>query len=215
MSAKALTGICTLYILHMDALGEDQSKSGGDDGRRKISEAPPRPGWSTRSAPPIGKLAPEPPPGIMRLAQFFWVVSFLVGTSCIFIVYLVRDRQLEWLRELVREMSLNIEPESLDSVTGLVFWVSLGAVSLVILIEVVFVSVLMLARNWARWALVVVLLLHLGVAVLAGALLIPPGDTGTYVLAFLAVEFGLALAGVVLSFLPRASAWIKSRSSTG
>jgi hypothetical protein len=150
----------------------------------------------------------------MRLAQFLWVVSFLVGAGCIVIVYLVRERQLEWLRELVSGMSVDTNPKSLDSVTGLVFWASLGAVSLVILIEVFLVSIVMLARNWARWTLVVVILLHLAVAVLAGAFLIPPSNTGPYVLSLLALEFILALAATVITFFPASAAWIRSRDSS-
>ncbi|MBT2587062.1 hypothetical protein [Arthrobacter sp. ISL-95] len=155
---------------------------------------------------------PTPPPGTMRLAQFLWVVSFLVGAGCIFIVYFVRESQLDWLRELVREASLDTSPETLDTITGLVFWASLGAVSLVILIEVFLVSTVMHARNWARWALVGVMLLHLAVTVLAGAFLVPPDNRGPFVLSFLAVQLIMALAATVTMFLPATAAWIKSRA---
>jgi hypothetical protein len=151
----------------------------------------------------------------MRLAQFLWVVSFLVGTACIFIVYFMRESQIKWLRALVHDTSLDISPKSLESVPGLVFWVSLGAVSLVILVEVLLVSMVMLARNRARWTLVIILFLHLVVAVLAGTFLIPPVSTGPYVLSFLGIEFLLALAATVITFLPSSARWIKSRGLSG
>lgn len=206
-----MQGLDSCIFGNVDPIKEDDPKSKKVDLRGRPLQEPPRPGWSNRNPAPIGKLAPEPPPGSMRLAQFLWIVSFLSGAACIFIVYLVRDSQLEWLRETVREMSLDINPESFDHATSVIFWVSTGAVSFVILVEVLIVSLIMTARSWARWMMAAFLLLHLAVAIVAGAFLVPSGATGPYVLGFLAAGFLWALVATVISFIPQSSRWIKSK----
>lgn len=200
-----------MYIDGVDSSKDEDSKIASGETRGRSLQEPPRPEWSPRDPAPIGKIAPEPPPGAMRLAQFLWILSFLAGAACVFVVYLVRESQLEWLRETVREMSLDISPESFDNATSLIFWATVVAVSVVILIEVLLVSLVMLARGWARWIMAVVLLLHLAVAVVAGAFLVPPGDTGPYVFWFLVAQFILALTASIISFLPSSTRWIKSK----
>lgn len=65
-------------------------------------------------------------------------------------------------------------------------------------------------QGWARWALIPLLAGHALVMIVAVAFLVPDGDGASYVLLLWGAELLLALAGLVMFFLPSANAWLKS-----
>jgi hypothetical protein len=91
-----------------------------------------------------------------------------------------------------------------------VFWGSLGAVLLVILLEAALLGVVMGRRGWARWVLLLLLAGHTVVLLVAAAFLVPDGDAGSYVVLLWGLGLLLAVAGLVFFFVPSANAWLKS-----
>ncbi|UZX04422.1 hypothetical protein F8G81_18775 [Arthrobacter sp. CDRTa11] len=170
---------------------------------------PPRPGLSYSAPAPIK--VTQPPPRMVRLGRTLWVLSFLCGLAVLASSFFSRDAHLERLRGVVDQMAPGAEAEALTTSVAIVFWGSLGAMVVVILLEAMVLGSAMNQRGWARWVMIPLLLAHIGAMLVAGAFLVPADATGSYVVLLWAAQLLLALAGLVLLFLPSSGAWFRSR----
>ena len=170
---------------------------------------PPRPGLSYSAPAPI--VAIPPAPRSIRNARNLWLVGFVAGLAVLVGSFLTRDSHLERLRAVVEQMAPGGDAEAVTTATGVVFWGSLAAVLLVILLEAAMLGVVMARHGWARWALIPLLAGHVVVLLVAAAFLVPDGDAGSYVVLLWGLQLLLSLVGLVLLFIPSASAWLKSR----
>jgi hypothetical protein len=123
---------------------------------------------------------------------------------------MTRDSHLERLKAVVEGMAQGGDAEAVTTATAVVFWGSLGAVLLVILLEAAMLGVVMGRRGWARWVLLLLLAGHAVVLLVAAAFLVPDGDAGSYVVLLWGLDLLLAVAGLVFFFMPSANAWLKS-----
>jgi hypothetical protein len=139
-----------------------------------------------------------------------WLVSFLAGLGVLVGSFLTRDGHLERLRGVVEQMAPGGDAEAVTTATGIVFWGSIGALLLAMLLEAVMLGVVLGRQGWARWALVPLLAGHALVMIIATAFLVPEGDSANYVLLLWGAELLLALIGLVMFFLPASGAWLKS-----
>lgn len=169
---------------------------------------PPRPGLSYSAPAPIAVIPPAP--GTIKHGRTLWLVSFLAGLGVLVGSFLTRDGHLERLRGVVEQMAPGGDAEAVTTATGIVFWGSIGALLLVMLLEAVMLGVVMGRQGWARWALVPLLVGHALVMLVATAFLVPDGDGGSYVLLLWGAELLLAFVGLVMFFLPASNAWLKS-----
>lgn len=169
---------------------------------------PPRPGLSYSAPAPIAVIPPAP--GTVKHGRTLWLVSFLAGLGVLVGSFLTRDGHLERLRDVVEQMAPGGDAEAVTTATGIVFWGSIGALLLVMLLEAVMLGVVMGRQGWARWALVPLLVGHALVMLVATAFLVPDGDGGSYVLLLWGAELLLAFVGLVMFFLPASNAWLKS-----
>jgi hypothetical protein len=103
------------------------------------------------------------------------------------------------------------DAEAVSTASGIVFWGSVGALLLVILLEAALLGAILARHGWARWALVPLLAVHAVVTLVATAFLMPEGESANYVMVLWGAQLLLALVGLVLLFLPASSAWLKSR----
>ncbi|MCT9626095.1 hypothetical protein HWD94_13315 [Pseudarthrobacter equi] len=170
---------------------------------------PPRPGLSYAAPAPIA-VAP-PVPGAVRLARALWLLSFVAGLTVLVGSFLSRDGHLERLRSVVDGMAPGGDAEAVSTASGIVFWGSVGALLLVILLEAALLGAVLARHNWARWALVPLLAVHAVATLLATAFLMPEGDSANYVMLLWGAQLLLTLVGLVLLFLPASNAWLKSR----
>lgn len=170
---------------------------------------PPRPGLSYAAPAPIAVVPPVP--GTVRLARALWLLSFVAGLTVLVGSFLSRDGHLERLRSVVDGMAPGGDAEAVSTASGIVFWGSVGALLLVILLEAALLGAVMARHGWARWALVPLLAAHAVVTLLATAFLTPEGDSANYVMLLWGAQLLLALVGLVLLFFPASNAWIKSR----
>lgn len=161
------------------------------------------------STPPPVPL-PIEPTGPVKAARSLWIISFAVGLLAAVFVFLARNAQVERLRQLVTDLQPDRNAETLRAVATFVVWGSLGALVLLIVVEALLLRVMMRRHGGARWALLIVLLIHGAVAVLADAIVVAPTDEGVYVRILLGAQLLLAVAGLVVSMLPGARRWFRA-----
>ncbi|WP_426764068.1 hypothetical protein ACP3TD_16540 [Pseudarthrobacter sp. 1G09] len=170
---------------------------------------PPRPGLSYAAPAPIAVVPPVP--GTVRLARTLWLLSFVAGLAVLVGSFLSRDGHLERLRTVVDGMAPGGDADAVSTASGIVFWGSVGALLLVMLLEAALLGATLARHGWARWALVPLLAVHAVVTLLATAFLMPEGESANYVVVLWGAQLLLALVGLILLFLPATSAWLKSR----
>ena len=170
---------------------------------------PPRPGLSYAAPAPIAVVPPVP--GTVRLARTLWLLSFVAGLAVLVGSFLSRDGHLERLRTVVDGMAPGGDADAVSTASGIVFWGSVGALLLVMLLEAALLGATLARHGWARWALVPLLVVHAVLTLLATAFLMPEGESANYVVVLWGAQLLLALVGLILLFLPATSAWLKSR----
>lgn len=169
---------------------------------------PPRPEMSDPNPPPA--LAPREPNTEVRTSGKLWTASFLVGALALVVAFLDRTTHLSFLRETAGGLGTELEPDEIDVVIGLAFWGTLGALLVVILIEMILVRPLLKGGGWARWALLCALVLQVGAALLATAFL-AGSDTGLQPVPWLVIaQAVLAGAALVACLLPGATRWFRA-----
>ncbi|MET1087409.1 MAG: hypothetical protein ABWY04_09860 [Arthrobacter sp.] len=169
---------------------------------------PPRPGLSWAAPAPIAAIPPAPRSA--KNGRALWLASFVAGLAVLVGSFLTRQSHLERLKTVVEGLAPGGGAEAVTTATGVVFWGSLAAVLLVILLEAAMLGVVMGRQGWARWALLLLLAGHAVVLLVASAFLVPDGDAGSYVVLLWGLGLLLAVVGLVFFFLPSASAWLKS-----
>lgn len=153
-----------------------------------------------------------PPSQTVKVARTLWLFSFAAGLLAVVFAFLSRNVQIANLRDIVQELKPGQDADTLQAVAVLVFWVSLLAIVVVVIIEALLLVGLMRRRPGLRWALLaVVLVLQVGAGVLASAFLVSPSAEGTTVFAILVASLLLAGAALVVGALPSASAWFRGK----
>jgi hypothetical protein len=168
---------------------------------------PPRPALAESAPAPIAVAVPPPSP--VRAALSLWLAAFAAGLVAALIAFLNRQAQVDRLRETAAGIGTGRDPSTLDTVAVVAWWSGLGALLVLIGVEALLLAVLLRRRGWARWVLLAVLPVHLGVMVLGASILAPPGAE-TYLVLLLAAQAVLGAAALTASLLPRANAWFRS-----
>ena len=152
-----------------------------------------------------------PTPRALHVARILWLFSFVAGFAVLVGSFLTRDSHLERLRAVVDEMAPGGDADALTAASATVFWGSMGAMLLVILLEAAALAILNGRQGWIRWLMIPLLLAHLGAVVVAEAFLVPAGDAGRYVWLLWGAQILMAFVGLVLLFMPASNAWLGSR----
>ncbi|ADX74319.1 hypothetical protein Asphe3_32110 [Pseudarthrobacter phenanthrenivorans Sphe3] len=155
-------------------------------------------------------MAVKAAPRSITLARTLWLFSFVAGLAVLVGSFLTRDSHLERLRTVVQDMAPDGDAEAVTTAAGIVFWGSVGALLLVILLQAAMLGVVMGRQGWARWALVPLLAGQVLVMLVAATFLVPAGDGGSYVVMLWGLQTLLAFIGLVLFFVPASNAWLKS-----
>lgn len=166
----------------------------------------------TRPAPIPGKAKPSP---MIKAARSLWLASFAAGVAAVLFIVFAQEQRMEPLRKIVADLAPDRDAGTLDAVVALVFWGSLGAIALIILIEVLLLWAVMRRHGWARWTLVVVFLIHAGAALLADSFLAAPGDGGLHIRLLLLAQLALAFVATVMLLLPGTGAWFRAKHKPG
>jgi len=190
--------------------GPVQPAPGGPASRPAGPPAPPpRPGLSYSSPAPI--VVVPPTPRTLQVARTLWLFSFVAGFAVLVGSFLTRDSHLERLRSVVDEMAPGGDADALTTASGIVFWGSMGAMLLVVLLEAAALAILNGRQGWIRWLMIPLLPVHVGAVVVAEAFLVPEGAAGSYVWLLWGAQMLMAFVGLVLLFMPASNAWLSSR----
>lgn len=181
-------------------------------GPQQGTPAPPRPGVSFATPPPIA--AAVRPPGPARLARTFWLVSFVAGLALIMTDFLGRNAHFERLKGVIGDMVTDGDAKAIDEATAVVFLGSLGLLAVVTAMEAVLLAIVFKRRPWARWVVAPAVLLHAVVTVVISDFVIAPGADGVLAIVLLAAQYMLAAAGLILLFLPSTTTWLWSERRT-
>lgn len=173
-----------------------------------VPPPPPRPGLSHSAPAPI--LVIPPTPRSVRLVRMFWLSSFVAGLAVLIGSFLTRDSHLERLRTVVDQMSPGGEARAITTTAAIVFWGSLGALLLVILLEAAALAIFSARHGWGRWLMVLVLAGQGLVMIVAADFVVPEGDAGSYVVMIWGAQMLLAVLGLFALFVPSAGRWLKS-----
>ena len=161
---------------------------------------PPRPRMSDSTPPPVPKM--EGPTGLLLVTRYLWILSFLVGLGAVAIAFLSRGPVMEDLLNILDELAPAYSTPVITTAASIVFWSILVALGVVIGLESLLLAGLLRRKLSARLGMLLLLVLHIGVALLADSFL-AGGDQGWYLRIFLAAQLLLAAAGLVVSVLAR------------
>jgi hypothetical protein len=170
---------------------------------------PPRPEMSDRTPPPIRR--PVEPSTAVKASRFLWTASFIAGLMAVFFGFLARNNQTDRIQDLILEVDPDRDAETLETAANIVLWTSLGALVVVVLIELALLFSMLKRRGYVRWIQLLVLAAHAGVTVVADALIVGDDVDGIVLRVILVSQLFLALAGLLASFLPGTRAWFRSK----
>jgi hypothetical protein len=169
---------------------------------------PPRPGLSYAAPAPI--IVIPPTPRSISVARGLWLLSLVAGLAVLIGSFLTRTSHLERLRTVVEGMAPGGNADAVTTSTAIVFWGSLSALLLMILLQAVFLAAFSGRRGWARWVLIPLLAAQVVVMAVVTAFLVPEGDAGTYVVLLWGAQLLLGFLGLLAMFVPSARRWFTS-----
>jgi len=144
------------------------------------------------------------------MARALWLFSFAAGVAVLIGSFLTRDSHLQRLRSVVDQMAPGGGAEAVTTSAAIVFWGSLGALLLVILLEAAALAIFSARQGWSRWLMIPLLASHVLVMVRAAAFLVPDGVAAGRVVLLWSAEVFLAFCGLVALFMPSAGSWLRA-----
>lgn len=163
--------------------------------------------------PPV--ITEQPPPPVIRRAGTSWLLSVIAGVVAIVFALLDRETHVGSVRETAGSIDTQVDAADLDQVASIAFWGTLGVFGLVLLLEALLVRPLLRGRGWARWPLLVVVVVNTGAVLLVIAFLGNESAGFRYVPHLATGQLILAVVALVLSLLPPASRWFRTMRQTG
>jgi hypothetical protein len=174
---------------------------------RPSNSPPPRPVMSDRTAAPIIK--PLAPSGAIKASRYLWFASFVAGIMVALFAFLSRTNQTERIQDVIHDLDPDRDADTLETAANIVLWGSLGAVIVVLLVELAMLFSMLRGRGWVRFLQLPMLVVHAIVAVVADALIVGEDVDGIFLRALLAAQLLLAIAALCASFLPGTRAWFR------
>ena len=137
-------------------------------------------------------------------------MGFLAGIAAVVIAFYAGDEQRSALQDVLAGLLPEETAATLERIATVLFWVTLGAILVVILVESLLLSRMMGRHGGVRWLMLLVLAVHAVVAVFADAFL-SGGDVGIFLRLLLLAQLLLAGVALILSFLPGTGRWFRTR----
>jgi hypothetical protein len=132
-------------------------------------------------------------------------VAVLIGS------FMARDSHLQRLRGVVEQMVPGGQSSAVSTSVAVVFWGSMGALLLLVLLEAAALAATAARHGRARWLLIPLLAVHVLVMVLTAAFLVPDGVAAGRVVLLWSAEVFLAFCGLVPLFMPATGRWLRAR----
>jgi len=142
----------------------------------------------------------------VRFAQLFWILSFAVGAFAVVYFFIIREKQLPLIGDVVRGVAEGRSDETYTTAADIIFWSIFGTMLAILLIQITLMVSFMGRRPRVRWWQMATVLLQ-AVVVLLSLELVASGSDGEFLRQLLVIQLGLALLGLLVSTLPAAIAW--------
>ena len=185
---------------------------------RPRREAPERPSTASPHAAPV--LTKRPPPFTVRISQFLWVMSLVIGAVAVVYLFVIREDEVPLIVEIAKEVVADRSEETYKAAADILYWSVFGLAVTLLLTQVVLLVSFSNRKPNARWwqlATVIgqVLLFLLATQFLGG------GEHGPVLRQILLAQWGLALGALLFSSFRGALQWtarrhdIRSAGSSG
>lgn len=169
------------------------------------SRTPPeRPALTGREGPPV--VAKLPAPFTVRVSQFFWILSLLVGAAAVVYLFIIRKAHLDDIVAIVREVDGTRAEETYTTVADIISWSLFGVLVAILLVQVTAQVSYANRRRGIRWWMLGTLIAQIGV-LFAARELVAFGDRGRPIAVMLAVQIGLVALGFLFAMMPPALRW--------
>ncbi len=170
--------------------------------------APERPSTtSSNGAPVLVKLTP---PFEVRLAQFFWILSFAAGAFAAVYLFVLRQELLPLIEEVARSVTADRSDETYETAADIIFWIVFGTLVAIVLTQITLLVSFSARRPQVRWWQ----LATLGVLLILVALSpewVALGARGEQFQTVITAQAGLVVLALLCSILPRAMSWSARR----
>lgn len=167
-------------------------------------EAPSRPSLTGKEAAPV--LVKLPPPFVVGLSQFLWVLSLLAGAVGVVYAFIIRQAQLPDIVELFRNQNATRADQTYTLGADIIFWSVFGALVFIVLLQLWLLVSFANRRPNVRWGQFVTIIVQAGLLIVAQAV-IAIGDRGAPLSLILVAQLGLAFLALLMSVLPPALRW--------
>ena len=137
-------------------------------------------------------------------------MGLLAGIAAVVIAFYAAEDQRSALQDVLADLLPDENEGTLERIASVLFWATLVAILVVILVESVLLSRMLGRHGGARWLMLLVLAVHAVVAVFADAFL-SGGDVGLFLRLLLLAQLLLAGVALIVSFLPGTGPWFRSR----
>jgi len=167
-------------------------------------EAPARPPLASPNAPPV--VAKVSPPASVRLAQLLWILSFFVGGFAVVYFFIIREKELPLIADVVRGVVEGRSDEAYDTAADILFWSVFGVMVVALLVQIVLLVSFMSRRPGVRWWQLATLVAQ-AVLMLLALELMAAGTDGEFLRQLIFIQLALVLLALLISTLPGALAW--------
>lgn len=175
-----------------------------DDAAERRPERPARPSLRSDNQAPV--LVKEPPPLAVRLSQFLWVVSFLVGAVAIVYFFIVREDHLATIVDVIKAVDDSRPDDTYDVAADLVFWSAFAVMVGILLTQITLLVSFMNRRAGTRWWQFATLLVQAGLYALFLEA-VGQGEQGEQLRRLMIGQTGLVALALLSSTLRPALTW--------
>lgn len=182
-------------VSRISASGTPLHKGGG---------APARPPLASDNAAPV--LTNLTPPFSIRMAQFFWILSFLAGAFAVVYSFIIRQHQLPLIKDAVRAVDPARSEDTYTIAADIIYWSVFALVVAVLLVQITLLVSFMGRRPNIRWWQLLTLVIQVLVLLLAMDLAMT-GERAQPLRLVIAAQCVLVAIALLWSVLPKGLAW--------
>ena len=170
--------------------------------------SPDRPATTSTIGAPV--LTTLPPPFTVRLSQFLWVLSLLVGAVAVVYLFAIRTEQTPLIVDVVKGVVTGRSDEAYRTTADILYWSVFGIALTLLLVQVVLLVSFSTRKPRARWWQLATVAGQV-LLYLLSAELVSVGQHGPILRQVLLAQWGIALLALLFSTFRNALQWTARR----
>lgn len=171
-------------------------------------ELPARPPLANANGAPV--LVKATAPFSIRMSQFLWVLSFVIGGFTTVYLFVIRLELLPLIADVAERVTPKRSAQTYDSAADIIFWIVFAVTVGTLLVQITLLVSFMGRRPRVRWWQLLTLCLQ-AMLVLLSAEWVALGAQGRPLQPLLAAQAALVLLALLSSILPGAVSWSARR----